>query len=67
MGGRVQQFILCSIHFFSFKIFFYPFSFLFKDGVRTPLDIAAQNGNKGTVEILLEKGANLNLADEVYI
>ena len=37
-----------------------------KDGT-TPLYIAAQNGYEQIVQILLEKGANVDLADKVIL
>ena len=58
--------------FFHFFIFFYfsHFSIFLKKKIlkegRTPLYIAAQNGNEQIVQFLLEKGeANVNLPEEV--
>ena len=60
-------------------LFFFPFFFFFfftfsfsdsffdvKDGV-TPLFFAAQEGYEQIVQILLEKGANVDLADKVIL
>ena len=51
--------------FFRFLIFLFYF-FNVKDGT-TPLYIAAQNGHEQIVQILLERGANVDLADEVIL
>ena len=37
---------------------------LMQDGF-TPLYVASQNGNKGVVELLLEKGANVDQQNKV--
>ena len=50
--------------FFTFSFFYF---FYLKDGI-TPLYIAAREGNKQIVEILLEKGnPNVDLPDKVLI
>ena len=57
--------ILLIVSFFFTFSFFY-FFFNVKDGF-TPLYIAAQNGHEQIVQFLLEKGANVDLADQVIL
>ena len=53
--------------FFFFHFLIFLFFFNVKDGV-TPLLIAAANGHKQIVEILLEKGKpNVDLPDQVLL
>ena len=51
-------------------LFFHFLIFLFFDNVKfgvTPLFIAALNEHEQIVQILLEKGANVDLADQVIL
>ena len=63
--GKQMLFVDC---FFFFFFFFFSFFLILKlKGERTPLSVAAENGYEQIVQILLEKGANVDLADQVIL
>ena len=57
--------LICFCSFFKFIFSFFSLFFL-KDGV-TPLILAAEIGGEKIVQILLDKGANIDHSDEVYL